>query len=88
MPYRIFVPAVEARARPVAARKVAVWAFHGAEDDAVPVARSGELVDALRAAGGMVRYTEYPDVDHLVWNRAYIEPELPEWLFKQTRALR
>jgi predicted peptidase len=74
--------------RVVAARSVAVWAFHGAKDDVIPVARSRELVAALKAAGGVVRYTEYPDVDHTVWNQAFGEPELPDWLFAQKRYLR
>jgi len=74
--------------RVAAARKVPVWAFHGAKDVAVPVAGSRELVNALREASGIVRYTEYPDVGHDVWNHAFAEPELPEWLFMESRSRR
>jgi predicted peptidase len=65
--------------------RVAVWAFHGAKDEIVPVIRSQEMVDALRAMRRPVRYTVYPDVGHDVWTRAFSEPELPEWLFAQKR---
>jgi predicted peptidase len=73
-------------ARIVAAKGVAIWAFHGAKDNAVPVAGSRKLVAALKAAGGSIRYTEYPDVGHDAWNYAFIDPELPPWLFAQKRA--
>ena len=68
-----------------AARAVPVWAFHGARDDVVPVDRSREMVRALRAAGGKVKYTEYIDIGHMVWTRAFAEPTLPDWLFAQRR---
>jgi predicted peptidase len=73
------------RGKVIAARHVAIWAFHGAKDEVVPVSRSRELVAPLRAVGGVVRYSEYPDIDHLVWETAFAEPELPAWLFSQTR---
>lgn len=66
-------------------RSVPIWAFHGARDEAVPVTRTREMVAAVRAAGGNVRYTEYDDVDHLVWTRAYRDKRLSEWLFAQSR---
>lgn len=69
----------------LSARYVAVWAFHGAKDTTVPASRSREMIDALRTVNSSVRYTEYPDVGHDVWTRAFAEPELPEWLFAQRR---
>ncbi|MET0656833.1 MAG: dienelactone hydrolase family protein [Steroidobacteraceae bacterium] len=71
--------------RILSARNVAVWAFHGAKDATVPVSRSREMVAALRTVNSSVRYTEYPDVGHDVWTRAFAEPELAEWLFAQRR---
>ena len=71
-----------------AARDVAIWAFHGAKDPLVPVAGSRDLVAVLKAVGSRVRYTEYPDVEHDAWVRAFAEPELPDWLCAQTRARR
>jgi predicted peptidase len=71
--------------RILSARNVAVWAFHGAKDATVLVARSREMVAALRTVNSSVRYTEYPDVGHDVWIRAFRERDLPEWLFAQRR---
>ncbi len=66
--------------------RVPVWVFHGTLDDAVPVERSREMVQAIRAAGGSVKYTEYPNLAHNCWDAAYAEPELWRWLFEQRRA--
>ena len=41
------------------------------------------MVEALKAAGGNVRYTEYPGVKHDSWDKAYDEPELVPWLLAQ-----
>jgi len=40
--------------------------------------------EALKAAGGNMRYTEYPGVDHNSWDKAYAEPELMTWLLAQS----
>src|SRR5687768_721050 len=76
------------RSRVAAARRLAIWVFHGAQDPLVPVTGSRELVAALRAVGSPVKYTEYPDVGHDVWTRAYVDPALADWLFGQRRATR
>jgi predicted peptidase len=67
------------------ASRVAVWAFHGARDTVMPVTGSREMVSALRAAGGRVRYTEYPNIGHDVWLTAFNDPNLTNWLFAQAR---
>jgi predicted peptidase len=69
--------------RAASARDVPIWAFHGARDESVPVSGSREMVAALRASGSAVKYTEYPEVGHDVWLRAYAEPGLLDWLFAQ-----
>jgi predicted peptidase len=73
--------------RILSARNVAVWAFHGAKDVTVPASRSREIVAALRTVDPSVRYTEYADVGHDVWTRAFDERDLPAWLFGQRRQL-
>jgi predicted peptidase len=60
-----------------------VWAFHGTDDDTVPVTESRSMVEALRRVGGNVRYTEYPGVDHEVWDLAYADAGMVQWLLKQ-----
>ena len=61
--------------------KVPVWIFQGEEDPAVPVTRAREWVAELRKAGGTPKYTEYPGIGHNVWDVAFSEPGLAEWLF-------
>jgi predicted peptidase len=62
-----------------------VWAFQGDADDTVPVATSRERIAALRKAGAHPLYTEYAGVGHNVWEWAYTEPALIEWIFAQRR---
>jgi predicted peptidase len=61
------------------------WAFHGEQDDIVPVAHSRSMVEALRTAGGQPRYTEFPGVAHNCWDLAYSTPELFDWMAAQSR---
>lgn len=61
------------------------WVFHGALDEVVPPARSGEMVEALRACGAEVRFTLYPELGHTCWDRAYGEEELYSWLLERVR---
>jgi predicted peptidase len=62
-----------------------VWIYQGARDPNVPVAATREMVQGLKSAGVSVRYTEYPDEGHAIWDRAYRDPELWRWLFAQRR---
>jgi len=64
--------------------KTPVWIFHGGSDDTVPVDGSRKMNDAVKAAGGNVRYTEYPGVGHNSWDKAYAEPELMPWLLSKS----
>jgi predicted peptidase len=64
-------------------KDVPVWAFHGAEDEVIPLQRSQELVDVLKANQGNVKFTIYPDTPHDSWTQAYENPELYEWLLQQ-----
>jgi len=64
--------------------KTPVWIFHGGADDVVSVEGSRKLDAALKAAGGNVRYTEYPGVGHNSWDKAYAEPELMTWMLSQS----
>jgi predicted peptidase len=65
---------------------VPTWAFHGEMDVNVPYTESVNAVAALRACGGNVRLTLYPDAAHVEsWERAYANDELWAWLFQQKR---
>lgn len=83
-------PLIEGTASPYrsAARKlkhIPVWIFHGDKDTVIPVDESRWMALELRAAGADVRYTEYEGVGHGSWLRAYDEPELFEWMLRQSR---
>lgn len=62
---------------------VPTWAFHGAKDDVVPLVLQQRLVDALRAVGGTVQFTVYPDADHDSWTRTYENQQVYDWMLEQ-----
>lgn len=62
-----------------------VWAFHGDKDTAVKPERSRRMIAAIKQAGGMPQYTEYPGVGHNSWAATYSNPKMMEWLFSQVR---
>jgi predicted peptidase len=62
-----------------------IWAFHGAKDEGVPPARSEQMVEAVKKAGGNARLTVYPEAEHDSWTQTYENPEFYEWLFAQKR---
>lgn len=66
-------------------KHIPVWAFHGAKDDIVPIKASEEMVEALKQAGGNVRFTVYPESGHDSWTETYENPELYEWFLSHTR---
>ncbi len=65
-------------------KTVPIWVFHGALDESVPPDQVTAMVQALQACSGNVRFTLYPDADHLgSSNRAYADPGLYAWLLQQ-----
>jgi len=71
------------------ARKVGptpVWVFHGSDDTVVPVSESRLMVEALKAAGGNVRYSEYAGVGHSIWLNVAAERDLLPWMLSQHRS--
>jgi predicted peptidase len=66
-------------------KNIPIWVFHGAKDPVVPPERSESIVKAIKAAGGDVKFTVYPDAGHDSWTAAYEDPKLYEWLFAQQR---
>jgi predicted peptidase len=66
-------------------KHIPTWAFHGANDDIVPVNESRKMVKGIKALGGSAKLTVYPDADHNAWDKAYTTKELYSWLFAQRR---
>lgn len=57
-----------------------IWAWHGAEDHAVLVNRSREMIDALKAAVPTPRLTDIAGGDHDSWKIAYADDRLIAWM--------
>jgi predicted peptidase len=68
-------------------KNIPTWVFHGAKDKAVPESESAVLVDALKAAGGNVKYTVLPEGGHVdSWVYAYdSKTGLFDWFLQQQR---
>jgi len=67
-------------------KSLPIWAFHGDQDTAVKPERSRNMIEAIKAAGGEPKYTEYPAVGHDSWTRTYADDAFHDWLFAQRRA--
>lgn len=88
---RPIIPADSGEAFAALARRlgrVPTWIFHGEVDPVVPVAESRRAADALKAAGGDVRYTEFLGGGHNVWDETYASKQFQDWLFAQRRTRR
>jgi predicted peptidase len=66
-------------------KTVPIWAFHGEQDPAVKLKRSRDMIEALQAAGGDPKYTEYRGVGHDSWTQTYADPAMHAWLFAQKK---
>jgi len=64
---------------------IPAWVFHGAKDPTVPVQRSKDMVEAIKAAGGNPKLTIYPEAGHDSWTETYSNPELYQWLLEQKK---
>jgi predicted peptidase len=64
-------------------KDIPCWCFHGADDPTVKVEKSREMIEALKAAGGNPKYTEFPGVKHESWDKAYATDGLFTWLLEQ-----
>jgi predicted peptidase len=67
-------------------KDVPAWAFHGKKDPIIAFDRGESMAMQLKAAGGNVRFTEYPEAGHDSWTETYRNPEFFEWLLRQRKA--
>jgi len=63
---------------------VPVQAFHGVNDELIPLDAEQILVDALKTCGGNVQLTIFPDAGHDIAAERIYTPELYNWLLEQT----
>jgi len=66
-------------------KNVPVWAFHGEQDDTVPLEDAQTLVDTLKSCGGNVRFTIGPGSRHETWERTYANPDMYGWFLEHKR---
>ncbi|MFO7975610.1 MAG: dienelactone hydrolase family protein [Candidatus Hydrogenedentota bacterium] len=65
--------------------KVPIWAFHGADDETVNPEESRKMVEAVKQAGGNIRYAEFENTGHNSWDQAYRDKKVIRWLFNQEK---
>jgi predicted peptidase len=67
-------------------KNIPIWAAHGDADTVVWPVRSRSMVEAIKAVGGNVKYTEYPGVGHNSWTPFYSDPAgVLAWMFQQRK---
>lgn len=66
-------------------KDIPTWLFHGSKDNVNEVKYSRLMYEAMKKCGGNPKYTEYPNLNHNSWDRAYSEPDLLKWMFDQKR---
>lgn len=71
--------------RAASIKDIPIWAWHGENDTMVPVSGSRDMIAALLLTGVRPRYTEIAKGGHGVWNHAFEDPGLHDWLFAQSR---
>ncbi len=65
--------------------RLPIWVFHGAKDPTVPLQRSEEMVQVIKAVGGNVKFTVYPEAGHDSWSETYNSQDFYSWLLAQKR---
>ncbi|MFB3784875.1 MAG: prolyl oligopeptidase family serine peptidase [bacterium] len=66
-------------------QELPVWVFQGALDDIVSPSRGMQMIGAMKAAKGQVRYTIFPDQGHFILGPVYDNPELYDWFLSHTK---
>lgn len=62
-----------------------LWITHGTLDEVVPVKYSRDVFHALQAHNANVKYTEFPNATHNVWDSTFELPDLLEWMFSTSK---
>lgn len=67
-------------------KEIPVWAFHGDQDKLVLPERSTNMIEAVQKAGNRhAKITIFESVGHDSWVKAYSNPAMYEWLYKQRK---
>jgi predicted peptidase len=65
---------------------VPMWIFHGEHDTIYSVSIARAMADSIKAHGGNVQYTEFPDMGHNCPSPRLYGRETWEWLFSQRKS--
>ena len=65
--------------------KVNIWAWHGKDDTVIDVTKSQQMVKAIQAQKGNIKYTEIKGRGHDSWLDVWNHKELWEWLYNQRK---
>jgi hypothetical protein len=63
-----------------------IWMFQGGKDTRPSPAFTQTIINNLKKAGALVRYSLYSDLSHTVWWRAYAQSDYYSWMLKQNKA--
>jgi predicted peptidase len=59
-----------------------VWAFHGDQDDIVPMEDAQKVIQTLKKYGGSAKLTVYKGVGHDSWTETYENEQLYQWFLR------
>lgn len=65
-------------------KDMAIWVFHGAKDNVIPIESSEFMVERLKSCGSDVKFTIYPEANHNSWTETYNNEELYKWFLEQS----
>jgi predicted esterase len=65
---------------------IPLWAFQGGIDTNPVPSKTRNYVKKFRDAGMIVRYNEYSNLGHGVWNTAYKEPDFFSWIQSKNKS--
>ena len=65
---------------------IPLWVFQGGTDTRPSPAFTEAIINKYKEAGGLVRYTLYPTLGHVIWNSAYRTTDYFSWMLKQSKA--
>ena len=64
-----------------------IWTFHGTDDPTVPIAGTQKMYSEITKLGGRnIKFTVYEGASHNIWDSAFSEAGLIEWLLSQNRS--
>jgi len=65
--------------------QVPMWVLHTENDSIFPASHARNIVRAIHGAGGNVRYTEIPMMDHNCPYPGFYAPQIWQWMFAQKK---